>query len=43
MKMDMKYMPKMVNYSSKPAKAKKGTDIQVDSLFYNTPARLKNI
>ena len=27
----------------KPAKAKKGTDIQVDSLFYNTPARLKYI
>ena len=27
----------------KPAKAKKGTDIQVESLFYNTPARLKYI
>ena len=27
----------------KPAKAKKGTDIQVDSLFYNTSARLKYI
>ena len=27
----------------KPAKAKKGTDRQVDSLFYNTPARLKYI
>ena len=27
----------------KPAKAKKGTDIQVDSLFYNTTARLKYI
>ncbi|MCG1631102.1 DNA mismatch repair endonuclease MutL [Staphylococcus epidermidis] len=27
----------------KPAKAKKGTDIQVDSLFYNTPDRLKYI
>lgn len=27
----------------KPAKAKNGTDIQVDSLFYNTPARLKYI
>ncbi|KDP66687.1 DNA mismatch repair protein MutL [Staphylococcus epidermidis VCU036] len=27
----------------KPTKAKKGTDIQVDSLFYNTPARLKYI
>lgn len=27
----------------KPAKANKGTDIQVDSLFYNTPARLKYI
>lgn len=27
----------------KPAKAKKGTDIQVYSLFYNTPARLKYI
>lgn len=27
----------------KLAKAKKGTDIQVDSLFYNTPARLKYI
>lgn len=28
---------------SKPAKAKKGTDILVESLFYNTPARLKYI
>ncbi|MBE5663078.1 DNA mismatch repair endonuclease MutL [Staphylococcus sp. SS60] len=27
----------------KPAKAKKGTDILVESLFYNTPARLKYI
>ena len=27
----------------KPAKARKGTDIRVDSLFYNTPARLKYI
>lgn len=27
----------------KPAKAKKGTDIKVESLFYNTPARLKYI
>ncbi len=27
----------------KPAKAKKGTDIIVESLFYNTPARLKYI
>ena len=27
----------------KPAKAKKGTDIQVETLFYNTPARLKYI
>ena len=27
----------------KPALAQKGTDIQVDSLFYNTPARLKYI
>lgn len=32
---------KIIN--QKPAKAKKGTDIQVDSLFYNTPARLKYI
>ncbi len=29
--------------SRKPAKAKKGTDITVSSLFYNTPARLKYI
>ncbi|MBU5271087.1 DNA mismatch repair endonuclease MutL [Staphylococcus caprae] len=29
--------------NSKPAKAKKGTDILVESLFYNTPARLKYI
>ena len=29
--------------SEKPAKAKKGTDITVKSLFYNTPARLKYI
>ncbi|MCE5089569.1 DNA mismatch repair endonuclease MutL [Staphylococcus devriesei] len=29
--------------SQKPAKAKKGTDITVKSLFYNTPARLKYI
>lgn len=29
--------------SRKPAKAKKGTDITVASLFYNTPARLKYI
>ena len=29
--------------SQKPAKAKKGTDIKVESLFYNTPARLKYI
>lgn len=29
--------------SQKPAKAKKGTDITVESLFYNTPARLKYI
>ncbi|MEB6060083.1 DNA mismatch repair endonuclease MutL [Staphylococcus pseudoxylosus] len=27
----------------KPAKAKRGTDILVESLFYNTPARLKYI
>ncbi|AYU55119.1 DNA mismatch repair endonuclease MutL [Staphylococcus debuckii] len=27
----------------KPAKAKKGTDILVESLFYNTPARLKYV
>ncbi|MBI5974938.1 DNA mismatch repair endonuclease MutL [Staphylococcus canis] len=27
----------------KPAKARKGTDIKVDALFYNTPARLKYI
>ncbi len=27
----------------KPAKAKKGTDILIESLFYNTPARLKYI
>lgn len=27
----------------KPAKARQGTDIRVDSLFYNTPARLKYI
>ncbi|HEC2228789.1 TPA: DNA mismatch repair endonuclease MutL [Staphylococcus delphini] len=29
--------------SEKPAKARKGTDIRVDALFYNTPARLKYI
>lgn len=29
--------------NQKPAKAKKGTDILVESLFYNTPARLKYI
>ncbi|ARJ51746.1 DNA mismatch repair endonuclease MutL [Staphylococcus lutrae] len=29
--------------SEKPAKARKGTDIRVESLFYNTPARLKYI
>lgn len=29
--------------SRKPTKAKKGTDITVSSLFYNTPARLKYI
>lgn len=29
--------------SREPAKAKKGTDITVSSLFYNTPARLKYI
>ena len=29
--------------SEKPAKTKKGTDITVKSLFYNTPARLKYI
>ncbi|WP_145463169.1 DNA mismatch repair endonuclease MutL [Staphylococcus haemolyticus] len=29
--------------SRKPAKAKKGTNITVSSLFYNTPARLKYI
>ena len=27
----------------KPAKSEKGTDILVESLFYNTPARLKYI
>lgn len=27
----------------KPAKARKGTDVKVESLFYNTPARLKYI
>ncbi|WRN54849.1 hypothetical protein UM715_14460 [Staphylococcus aureus] len=32
---------KILNH--KPAKAKKGTDILVESLFYNTPARLKYI
>ncbi|WP_154836705.1 DNA mismatch repair endonuclease MutL [Staphylococcus sp. Marseille-Q1834] len=32
---------KIIN--QKPAKAKKGTDIKVESLFYNTPARLKYI
>lgn len=29
--------------NQKPAKAKRGTDILVESLFYNTPARLKYI
>ncbi|MGO1420131.1 MAG: DNA mismatch repair endonuclease MutL [Staphylococcus equorum] len=29
--------------NQKPAKAKQGTDILVESLFYNTPARLKYI
>jgi DNA mismatch repair protein MutL len=29
--------------NKKPAKAKRGTDIRVESLFYNTPARLKYI
>ena len=29
--------------NQKPAKVKKGTDILVESLFYNTPARLKYI
>ncbi len=29
--------------SEKPAKARQGTDIKVESLFYNTPARLKYI
>ncbi|MDT3959666.1 DNA mismatch repair endonuclease MutL [Staphylococcus kloosii] len=29
--------------NKKPAKAKRGTDIKVESLFYNTPARLKYI
>lgn len=31
------------SFLKKPAKARKGTDIRVDALFYNTPARLKYI
>ena len=43
MKMDMKYTEDGKIIHQNLAKAKKGTDIQVDSLFYNTPARLKYI
>lgn len=32
-----------VIHEQKPAKARRGTDIKVTSLFYNTPARLKYI
>lgn len=37
------YAENGVIINQKPAKAKKGTDILVESLFYNTPARLKYI
>ena len=36
-------MLKMVKYYLKTSKSQKGTDIKVESLFYNTPARLKYI
>lgn len=37
------YAENGVILNKKPAKAKRGTDIKVESLFYNTPARLKYI
>lgn len=37
------YAEEGVIQEQKPAKAKKGTDIKVSALFYNTPARLKYI
>lgn len=37
------YVENGVILQQKPAKAKQGTDILVESLFYNTPARLKYI
>ena len=43
MKMVTKFMLKMVKYYLKTSKSQKGTDIKVESLFYNTPARLKYI
>ncbi|PTE84120.1 DNA mismatch repair endonuclease MutL [Staphylococcus equorum] len=37
------YVENVEILNQKPAKAKQGTDILVESLFYNTPARLKYI